>query len=656
MRFVASSVLSAAILLPASLVAQEVQDTIRLKELVVTATRTPTPADAVTSSMTIISGDELRARGLHFVQDALREIPGATIVQVGSYGGVSSLFLRGGESDYVKVLVDGVPVNQSGGGYNWANLTTDNIERIEVLRGPASVIYGSDAVTGVVQVFTRRGAPGIAVEGGAEGGTFGTLTGHATVLGGSGRFSYSADASRISTDGTYAFNNDYGNTVLSGSIRGTPDRLSDASISVRFADNRYHFPTDFSGMLADSNQSNAEQALSFAVDLGRRMGKHYELRLTGGGSRTDGVFDDRPDNPGDTVGFGFASHRDSRGDRGNLDLRLNASPSSVLTLTAGSQVEHESERQSGETSSNFGGIATTPDTPFDRGRTTVGYYAQSVLDLPSGLALNLNARVDHNSGFGTFFTYRAGAAYRLPSHTRVRASVGRGFKAPTFCEQFCNAPFVVGDSGIRPERSTSWEVGVEQGLLSGRLSLWATYFDQHFRDLILYDGGAAPGEPTYLNGAAAEARGIETGLTASLGRGVETSASYTYLMTKATDDGGMPSATFANGDRLIRRPRHSAELALRALVLDRATLGGSITYVGARDDVDFNQFPSARVELPAYAIVDLAGEVEILRASAGHPGLSGIARVENLFDEQYDQVVGFFGRPRGFFGGASFRF
>jgi vitamin B12 transporter len=643
-------------MLPGSIAAQEAQDTTRIEELVVTATRLPTSPDAVVSSVTTITGDELRARGLRFVQDALREVPGATVVQAGSYGGVSSLFLRGGESDYVKVLVDGVPVNQSGGGYNWANLTTDNVDHIEILRGPASVIYGSDAVTGVVQVFTRRGEPGVAVEGGAEAGTFGTINGHAGVLGGTGRITYSADAGRTTTDGSYPFNNDYGNTVLSGSLRSNPDPRTDASLSLRFSDNRYHFPTDFSGALADSNQSNSEQALSLALDVGRRLGDHYELRLTAGGSRSDGVFDDRPDNVADTLGFGFASHRDSRGDRGNLDLRLTATASSTLRLTAGTQLERESERQSGETTSNFGGVATTPDTPFDRSRTTLGYYAQAVVDLPDGVALNLNGRVDHSSSFGTFFTYRAGALYRLSSRTRVRASLGRAFKAPTFCEQFCDAPFVVGDSGIRPERSTSWEVGLEQELLQEQLTLWGTYFNQSFGDMILYDGSAAPGLPTYFNGAAATARGIEAGVTSSFGRGVEASASYTYLTTEATDDADMPSPSFARGERLIRRPQHSVELSLRARVLDRATLGGSMIYVGRRDDVDFNQFPSQRVELPAYAIVDVAAELEILRAGTGRPGLGGTLRVENLFDEEYDQVVGFPGRPRGVFGGARFRF
>jgi len=641
--------------LPTLVSAQEQQDTTRLEELVVTATLSPLPADAVVSTVTTITGEELRAHGIRFVQDALRQVPGAAVVQGSSYGGVSSLFLRGGESDYVKVLIDGVPVNRSGGGYNWANLTTDNVERIEILRGPASVLYGSDAVTGVVQVFTRRGTAGLAFEGGAEAGSFGTILGHGSVLGGSDRVNYSAEASRIATDGVYPFNNDYGNTVLSGSLRATPDELTDVSLTTRFSDSRYHFPTDFSGALADSNQSNADQALSLAAEIGRRLGERSDLRFTAGGSRTDGDFEDAPDSPADTTGFAFSSHRESRNDRGNLDLRLNARVSPTFMLTTGGQVEHETERQSGESSSNFGGVVTTPDTPFDRGRATFGYYAQGVMDLPSGLAVNLNGRVDHNSGFGTFLTYRAGLVYRLPSQTRVRASVGRAFKAPTFCEQYCDAPFVVGDSTLQPEQSASWEVGLEQDLFSSQLRLWGTYFDQRFRDLILYDGSALPGEPTYFNGAEATARGVEMGIGSTLGAGIVASASYTYLFTEATDDAGMPSATFAQGAPLIRRPSHSAELTLRARVWNRATLGGSLTWVGSREDVDFAQTPSVRIELPAYAVVDLAGELEILSAHPGRPGVAGTVRVENLFDESYDQVVGFPGRPRGVFGGVRFQ-
>ena len=302
---------------------QEAQDTTRLAEIVVTPTRLPTPPDAVVASVTVITGDDLRARGLRFVQDALREVPGAAVVQGGSFGSLTSMFLRGGESDYVKVLVDGVPVNQSGGAFNWANLTTDNVDRIEVLRGPGSVLYGSDAVSGVVQIFTRRGEGGFSAEGGAEAGTFGTVNGRAGVLGGTSRLTYSADASRFATDGTYRFNNDYGNTTLSGSVRGLPDARTDASLTARYTDSRFHFPTDFAGVPSDSNQSSAEEMLTIAGDVGRRLGSRVDLRLTAGGNRTVGEFDDRPDNAADTLGFGFASQRDSRAQRGNLDARIN---------------------------------------------------------------------------------------------------------------------------------------------------------------------------------------------------------------------------------------------------------------------------------------------------------------------------------------------
>jgi vitamin B12 transporter len=634
---------------------QETQDTTRLPELIVTPTRVPTRPDAVVASVTTISGDDLRARGVRFVQDALRDVPGATVVQAGSYGGVSSLFLRGGESDYVKVLIDGVPVNQAGGAYNWANLTTDNVDHIEILRGPGSVLYGSDAVSGVVQIFTRRGQGRLALEGAAEGGTFGTVDGHFGALGGNEKLSYSADGSRFSTDGIYDFNNDYGNTVLSGSVAAAPNDRTRASVAARYSDNRYAFPTDPAGVPSDSNQSTAEKALSLAADLGRRFAERYDVRLTAGASWSDGEFDDRADNPADTVGFGFASHRDSKARRANVDARLNATVTPELIITAGAQAEREIERQSGVTTSNFGGINTTADTPFDRSRNTLGYYAQALLDLPSGLAVNVNARVDDNSAFGTFFTYRAGAAYRVLSQTRLRASLGRAFKAPTFCEQFCDAPFVVGDSSLSPERSTSWEVGLEQGLVRD-VSLWATYFDQRFRDVIVYDGTVAAGLPTYGNGAGARSRGLETGLTVALWATVRASASYTYLDARATNDAGLPSASFASGERLIRRPRHSAELTLHGRVLDRAELGGSLTYVGRRDDVDFNQFPSQRVELPPYTIVDLAADIEVLRPRPHRAGLSAVLRVENLFNRQYDQVVGFPGRDRGVFGGARFRF
>jgi len=170
---------------PATLVAQVAGDTTALPEIVVTATRYPVAADSVASTVTVLRGDDLRAQGIRFVADALRQVPGAHVVQSGPFGSTTSLFLRGGESDYVKVLIDGAPVNQPGGFYDFGSLTTDNVERIEVLRGPASVLYGSDAITGVIQIVTRHGGEGTRLSAAGEGGTFGSARLEASALGGS---------------------------------------------------------------------------------------------------------------------------------------------------------------------------------------------------------------------------------------------------------------------------------------------------------------------------------------------------------------------------------------------------------------------------------------------------------------------------------------
>jgi vitamin B12 transporter len=201
---------------PAALNAQETRDTASLPEIVVTATRYPVAPDSVAATVTVLRGDDLRAQGIHFVGDALRQVPGAHLVQGGPYGAAASLFVRGGESDYVKVLVDGVAVNQPGGFYDFASLTTDNVERIEVLRGPGSVLYGSDAIAGVIQIVTRQGDDGLRLGATGEAGSFGSARWEASVLGGADALGWSASVSRITSEGTYEFNNDYRNTVASG--------------------------------------------------------------------------------------------------------------------------------------------------------------------------------------------------------------------------------------------------------------------------------------------------------------------------------------------------------------------------------------------------------------------------------------------------------
>src|SRR5256886_14145275 len=236
---------------PLSLPAQPPPDAVKLNRVVATATRIPTPAADLPVAVTVISGVQLRQQGIRTVAEALRTVPGASVVTTNAYGSQTSLFLRGGESDYVKVLIDGVPQNAPGGAYDFANLTTDNVERIEVVRGPASVLYGSDAVTGVVQIFTRDGRGPARGTVAVIGGTSGSSALDATLAAGGERAGYSVGVSRFASDGLYPFNNQYRNEVVTGRVRLRPDERTDAALSLRYGDALYHFPTDGSGDTVD---------------------------------------------------------------------------------------------------------------------------------------------------------------------------------------------------------------------------------------------------------------------------------------------------------------------------------------------------------------------------------------------------------------------
>src|SRR5687767_15331435 len=193
----------------------QAQDTARLGTVVVSASKVPKPAITLTQPVTVLLGEDLRARGVTRVSDALREVPGAGLVQSGSYGALTSLFLRGGESRYTKVLIDGVPVNAPGGSFDFSHLTTDNIDRIEIVRGPSSVLHGADAVTGTIQIFTRRGAGQPRLTLGARGGTYRSYDLTADASGGSERAAFSLGGGVHSTDGILPFNNQYKNGTLS---------------------------------------------------------------------------------------------------------------------------------------------------------------------------------------------------------------------------------------------------------------------------------------------------------------------------------------------------------------------------------------------------------------------------------------------------------
>jgi vitamin B12 transporter len=612
-------------LLVLALTGQQPQDTVVLKPFVVTATRVPVSADLVVSAVTVLRGADLVAQGIHTLAQALETVPGAHVVETGSFGGQTSLFMRGGESDYTKVLLDGVPLNQAGGGIDLAHLTTDNIDRIEIVRGPVSVLYGTDAVTGVVQVFTRtgQGAPQLGAE--VRGGTYGSTEGAVEMTGGTSTIGYSARVSRRSSDGLYPYNNQYRNSVVSAGLRVAPDARTDARVTYRYGDDIYHFPTDGTGAPVDSNQRSAERGPLLSVSAGRLLGRHFDARVTAGLKEARLFYDNEPDAPGQD---GFWSRDYVR--RATTSAVFNWRAHGGASVTGG--IEYEDQRQRGTSQFTSAAFGPFPDS-IDVRRHNTGYFTQAVV--PAGrAALTLGSRLDDNSQFGTHATYRGGVVYGL-EQIRLRASVGTGFKEPTFFENFAHG-FAKGNPSLKPERSLSWEVGVERGAVA------VTYFNQRFRDLIEYSPTpVGPDSVNYFNVGDAIADGVEASLDEELTNRLVVSVHYTYLHTRVQQSGSPsdPDGLFVPGKPLIRRPAHTLAPQLVATLGTQARVTVGARWVGQRDDLDFSRpVGQRRVSRGSYTRVNLAAEYTLHRLV-----LSGSA--ENVFNDRVQEIPGF--RPLG---------
>jgi vitamin B12 transporter len=647
------AIATALILFPWAVGAQE--DVFSLDGLVVTVSPTPLSADAVTRNVTVLLGDDLRAAGITSVADALRDVGGVDIVRNGSFGATTSLFMRGGESDHTLVLVDGVQVNRAGGGFDFSSLPIDNVERIEVVRGPSSALYGSDAMAGVIQVITRagRGAPRVGTR--METSSFREPRGvlvdgvrlSADLTGGSDRFAYSAALSRESTDGILDFNNRFLRSVFSGRAGFVPDDRTSVDLSVGVTDRTYHRPTDGSGQVVDRNAFDFGDETRVDLRATRSLSERVELQGILGVSELDGGTDDAPDDPADTESFRSLDH--FRRATGEVRANLHLGPA-VVTL--GGELERERQRSFSESTSSFGdSYGRSEDERFNRAAFVHATGERGLV------ALNAGARLEDNERFGTGVTWQGGVSVHLPgsSGTRVRASVGTAIKEPSFFENFATG-FVIGNANLDPERSRSWEVGLEHDVRVG-VALQATWFDQRLEDLIQYTFAPPnPGDPNYYNVAGAASRGLELG--ASVRRpSFDAHAAYTWLHTQVTNSGfdSGPGAELVDGDRLLRRPTHTFAVGGSAVVTDRGRAYTALSFVGERADRSFDPvtFAASREELGSYVLWTVGTEWTVLQEGTRWPSVSLSARVENLLGESYQEAWGFRAPGRQLFLGVS---
>jgi vitamin B12 transporter len=613
------------------------EEPVELGPVVVTATKTEVPVKQVAASVTVITKEEIEARQATQVTDLLQDVTGLSVTQAGSRGGVVTVFPRGGNSNFNLVLIDGIKVNDAGGFFDFSDLSTENIDRIEIVRGPHSALYGSDAMGSVIQIFTKRGTGAPRAEFSFAGGNLNTFEEHFNLSGGVGRVGYSLGVGRTDTDGSLRINNDFRETTVSGRLDYAIEKALDLNLLVRFTDSLFEFPTGDAGNLfspLDPRQSSDHKRLLVSGKASHALATWWQQTLQVGFYRHQSAFDD-PFDPG--IDFS-AFHSKNEERRVSADYFWNLTAPTFLDVstvfTAGFAFEREEFEQRA--------AATETDFPFssrnEASRDNKAGYLQGQFDWRKVLFLTAGFRVDGNSTFGTEVTPRVSGAYIIPFlETKVRAGYGKGIKAPTFIQNFGDgSPFAIGNPDLKPERTRSWEVGFDQPLLKGLAELNATYFYNRFTDLIAFVGGS----PSFRNVQAARAKGIEVAAKVHPGFGLTVGGTYTFLETKVLDNGGIGGTELPVGAPLIRRPKHSGSLSIDH-VWERLHTNLTATFVGAREDLDFRTFPAPRVTLPSYRTVDVAFTYLLLKDRLHLQELSLFGKVQNLFDEGFQQTFGF---------------
>ena len=635
---------AAFILLSASILSvplsAQAPDTTTLGAMVISATKTPASRVSLTQPVTVISGDELRARGITRVSDALRAVPGAVLVQNGSTGSVNTLFLRGGESRYTKVLVDGVAVNAPGGFFDFSHLTVDNIERIEIVRGPASVVYGADAIAGTVQIFTRQGRGRFNMSAEGRAGNRGSRELTLDTNGRMKSIRYSLGGGARRTDGSFPFNNNYYNGTLSGSVGLAPRDGADVLVSARYTDAEFHYPTDFTGAPVDSNSYRVQHRLTVGIDAKTALSDKVTLRGRAGTNEVSDLTEDIF-NPFSTEPSPPPRHSAllSRNKRRSAEggFTFNLAHASVVNIGA----EYVAESEKSKNSEGPVGGAAQPTSTFDADRHNTAFYSEIVANSETGASWTLSGRRDDNSDYDAFNTYRAGVSVPAGQSSRVRASISTSFNAPAF-NQIRPTLYTLASPDLKPERARSWEVGLEQTLVYGIMKISANYFNQRFKDLIQYVPGGAP---TYLGSYAnlteAESNGYEAEVALTPVGDWSASGSYTYAKPRVTRVSSDYAGDQRPGDALLRRPLHSGTGTLTWSRPRVATLSVMGSYVGERPDMDFTQFPSPVVTLPEYVKVDVAGSYSLFKSGSRKSSIDLTVRIDNTLDKKYEDVFGF---------------
>jgi vitamin B12 transporter len=591
-------------------------------QIVVTATRVETPLEQSPASLSLIDSREFEEKQIERVADALRQVPGLSVVQTGVAGQLTSVFTRGLRSEHTQVLLDGIPINQGlQGAFNFADLTIDDIDRIEVVRGPQSTLYGPRALAGAIQLFTRIGAGPPEFSLSAEAGSYGTFR---EAIQGSGKIDqldYSLGLSRLDADNARP-NNQYRNTAAVCDFGWSPaESLRVGSL--------------FTYSLSDTGNPNSifdPKPLDNFLTERWLIGPHLDWRPTDWWEQKL-VFDyDHERQVNDPNQDGFVGPTRALFERTQIDYQNDLRATSWLTITSGffySRVNAGQERPF--ISQQFG-----PQSRLVSDHTEqVGGFGQLTIRPITDLILVSGARIDAFNQFGNIATWREAASYLLSrTDTTLHASIATGFSPPSSQDKIFGNNF-----GLEPERDLGWDGGIEQRLWNKRVMVGVTYFHNELSNLIGFNGQFAT-----LNLGAARTQGVECELRARPLDQLELVATYTYLDTEKV---GASDISQPAGARLPRRPRNEWYGSVSYFWWQKLRTTVEAKFVNGREELNFG---GPNFDIEDYSFANFAAEYEVNR----HLTIYG--RVNNLTNEHYAEVFGFPALGRAVYGGVRLSF
>ena len=607
------------------------QEALELDELLVTAGLQPISSRDVASSVTIITAEEIEQKQIKYLSDLLRQVPGFAVSQAGGLGSQTQVRVRGAEANQLLVLVDGVRANDpaASGEFQYQLALTSNIERIEIIRGPQSATWGSDAMAGVINIIRKKDVGNRQLSGTIEAGSFNTI--NVGVNGG-----YSTQAFQIS-GGLSFLDSDGTNISRTGNEKdGAENTTGHIALEFSAGDD---FSLRLSGQLIDA--SNEFDDIDYfvtglPVDADRLTDSRQtfltgELRYEPQQGNWSGSFSaNRMDSDNDNFSDGLWA---SSSATETLEIRLRGG----VTFGAGEARSHrvsfalEREdidfQQRGE-ASFFG------DPNQDQSYAVNGYALEYVGKPGTGFSWTMSGRLDDYSEFDNATTWQLAASYRLSPALRLRGSIGTGSKAPTFTERYgFFADLFIGNPDLKPESSKGWEIGLDSSWADARYQIQLAYFDQDLQDEI--DGFVFDPDSFLFTAQNSKndsrRKGIEAVLNTHLSKSFILTATYTY--TDATE-----KDTMGQSLREVRRPEHIAGISANYnFANDRGNLNLNLNHNGPQLDVFFSPvtFTSNRVDIDAYTVLDLAAAWQLT------PTLEMTGRVSNLLDKSYEEILGF---------------